>query len=158
MDDQSPSKEQIIEMLMVGFKETPYHQLIDLDFSYQEKEQDSFAVLGKFTKKESLLGNLSRNMVHGGVISGVFDALGGVTCSVALVDRYMHLGPQKGLRKLNRLCTVGLKMDFIAPAKGESFIAQGSILNMGSSIILVEMQMHDDQNKLIASASANYMY
>lgn len=153
MNDPVLSDQQLTQLLIHGFNDTPYHQSLGLVFSLNEGK----FVTGTFSKQERLLGNVRRNMIHGGVLTGVFDALGGVICSVALVEKYKHLGMEKGARKLQRLCTIDLRTDFIAPAKGQTFEAKGEIINLGSSIILVDMFMYDDSEKLIAKASATYM-
>lgn len=146
-------KEGLIKLMLAGFNATPYHQHIGLSMSLENNE-----VRALFSKQACLLGNVSRNMVHGGLVSSVFDAFGGVLCSIELIDRYKDMDRKQGLRKLNRLCTVGLNINYHTPAKAESFITSGKVIHQGSSIMSVSMLMHDDKNTLIASASANYMY
>ncbi len=151
--NKSEDKDMLINLMLTGFNSTPYHQHIGLTML---RETDG--IKARFTKQQQLLGNVSRNMVHGGLVSSVFDAFGGVLCSIELIDKYKDLDRKQGLRKLNRLCTVGLNINYHAPAKAETFIASGTVIHQGSSIMSVSMQMHDEKNILIASASANYMY
>lgn len=145
---------QILNMMIAGFNSTPYHQHIGLSFQYEEKS----GLNARFEKQETLMGNVARKMVHGGVISAVFDALGGVLCSIELIDKYQHMDTKQGLRKLNRLCTVDLNINYHAPAKASFFNASGVVVHQGSSIFHIAMKMHDNKGSLIASANANYMY
>lgn len=158
MDDSTFStpinSEQILGLMIAAFNQTPYHQHIGLVFDHTP-EQGLYA---RFTKQPSLMGNTARNMVHGGVISAVFDALGGVLCSIELIEKYKHLDQTQGIRKLNRLCTVDLSINYHAPAKAELFIAKGEVVHQGSSIFHITMRMFDEKENLIASATANYMY
>jgi len=146
-------KDMLINLMLTGFNATPYHQHIGLSML---REPDG--IKARFSKQQHLLGNLSRNMVHGGLVSSVFDAFGGVLCSIQLIDKYKDMDRKQGLRKLNRLCTVALNINYHAPAKSEIFYASGEVIHQGSSIMSVTMQMHDENKVLIASASANYMY
>jgi uncharacterized protein (TIGR00369 family) len=151
--EQSLEKEKLIELMLAGFNTTPYHQHIGLSMRMEEGQ-----LVAHFSKNEHLLGNVSRNMVHGGLISSVFDALGGVLCSVSLIDKYKDLDRKQGIRKLNRLCTLGLNTNYHAPAKADEYFARGKLSYQGNSIMHAEMQMVDNKDTLIASASASYMY
>jgi len=152
--NQTMPKEQIFDMMIKAFNQTPYHQHIGLVFDYDSQPE----LNARFSKCHEFLGNTARNMVHGCLISGVFDALGGVLCSIELIEKYKHLEQTQGIRKLNRLCTVDLSINYHAPAKADSFIAKGHVVHQGSSIFHISMEMHDNHQTLIPSASANYMY
>lgn len=145
---------QIISLMLDSFNNTPYHQHIGLQFSYQDKH----GLQANFSRTPELLGNQLRKMLHGGLISSVFDALGGVLCSIELIDTYKKLEQKQAIRKLNRLCTIDLNLNYHAPAKAEHFYATGHIVHQGSSIFHVHMKMFDNKQTLIASANANYMY
>jgi uncharacterized protein (TIGR00369 family) len=148
------TKEQILDMMIQAFNQTPYHQHIGLAFDIDEQEN----LNARFSKKAALLGNTARNMLHGGLISGVFDALGGVICSIELIEKYKNLDQKQGMRKLNRLCTVDLNLNYHSPAKAQNYIARGKVIHQGSSLFHIHMEMHDENLNLIASANANYMY
>lgn len=158
MDDsaipENINSDQILSLMIAAFNQTPYHQHIGLVFDYTQEQ----GLHARFDKQSSLMGNIARNMVHGGLISGVFDALGGVLCSIELIEKYKHLDQTQGIRKLNRLCTVDLSINYHAPAKAESYIAKGEVVHQGNSIFHITMRMFDEKENLIASAIANYMY
>ena len=152
--EKTLNSEQILALMLNGFNATPYHRHIGLLFRHDEKN----GLHAHFEKKPELMGNMARDMVHGGLISAVFDALGGVICSIELIEKYKHFEQKQGLRKLNRLCTVSLNLNYYAPAKADSFIAKGKVIYQGSSIFHIAMEMHDNSGKLIASANGSYMY
>jgi len=158
MDDSTFStpinSEQILGLMIAAFNQTPYHQHIGLVFDYTPEQ----GLHAHFNKQATLMGNTARNMLHGGLISGVFDALGGVLCSIELIEKYKHLDQAQGIRKLNRLCTVDLSINYHAPAKAEHYIAKGEVVHQGSSIFHITMRLHDEKESLIATATANYMY
>lgn len=152
--EQNLNGAQILAMMLQGFNGTPYHRHIGLKFNHDAQS----GLQAHFEKKPELMGNVARDMVHGGLISAIFDALGGVICSIELIEKYKHFDQKQGLRKLNRLCTVSLNLNYYAPARAESFIAKGKVIYQGSSIFHIAMEMHDNTGKLIASANGSYMY
>src|SRR5690606_34634907 len=110
MDKTSEQHQQLVELMLAGFNSTPYHQHIGLVF-----ESDySKGIQGRIRQRPELMGNQLRTMLHGALISSVFDALGGVLCSVELIDTYRELERKQALRKLNRLCTVDLNLNYHA--------------------------------------------
>ncbi len=145
--------DKIITLMLAGFNATPYHQHIGLVLNYEQGK-----LKGHFSKQTSLIGNSVRNMVHGGLMSSVFDAVGGVLCSLELIEHYRNLEPRQAIRKLNRLCTTDLSIHYHAPAKAEHFYCTGKVVHRGSSTCHVTMEMHDEHSTLLATAQGSYMY
>ncbi len=147
-------KPKILELMIQGFNLTPFHRHISLSLELDDNDQ----VVARIDKKDELIGNVTRRMLHGGLISSVFDAVGGATCATQMLDSHEDSDPKSGLRRLNRLCTLDLSINYHAPAKADHFEARANIKHQGKSVFHVQMEMSDNKGTLIASASANYMY
>ena len=146
-------KDEIPEMFLLGFQETPFHKNLDLEFALL----DDYTVMVRLRKRQELLGNVLRNMMHGGVISAAFDAVGGAVCTVNVYRKIQHLSPAERVKKLMRICTIDLSVNYLAPAKDDEFDLSARIIKLGSTIANIQMEMHDMSGKLIATGNGNFM-
>jgi uncharacterized protein (TIGR00369 family) len=117
---------------------------------------DMDSVCLKIAMKEELIGNPVRGILHGGVISSVLDATGGMTAAMGVLKRLAG-GPfeEIGKRLLN-VGTIDLRIDFLRPGKGQHFVATGSVMRTGQKVAVVRMQLHNDQDLLIAVGTGTY--
>ncbi len=53
--------------------------------------------------------------------------------------------------------TIDLRIDYLLPGKGRYFIASGSILRIGNKVAITRMELHNDEQRLIAAGSGTYM-
>ena len=146
----SPRIQEILKELK--FDETPFHQTLGLEFTINEDR----SVSAKFAKAPSLMGNMTRGMLHGGAISAVFDAVGGVVCAMNVCLTNVDLPEQEVAKKIARLCTIDLKVDYLAPAIADEYFVKGEIIKFGRSIIVVRMSM-EANGRLIALGQGNFM-
>lgn len=144
----------VIQKLLDGFEQNPFHKNLGLAFSVNE----DLSVIAKMSKQPHLMGNVRKRMLHGGAIAGLFDSVGGVLCAVNIVDRLKNSEPKARTRKLSRLCTVDLKLDYLRPARAEEYWVHGEIVKFGASIIVVNMALYDERNNKIAICGGNFMY
>ena len=146
-------KDEVPEMFLLGFQESPFHKNLGLEFALLE----DYTVVVRLRKSQQLLGNVMRNMMHGGVISAAFDSAGGAVCMVNMYRKFQHLSGEERAKKLVRICTIDLTVNYLAPAKDEEFDLSARIVKLGGTIAHVAMEMHDMSGKLIATASGNFM-
>ena len=150
VENISPLVQEILQEL--EFEQTPFHQTLGLEFTVNEDR----SVSAKFAKAPSLMGNMTRGMLHGGAISAVFDAVGGVVCAINVCLSNADLPKQEVAKKIARLCTIDLKVDYLAPAMADEYSVTGEIIKFGRSIIVVRMSM-EANGRVIALGQGNFM-
>ena len=73
--------------------------------------------------RDELMGNFNRGMLHGGVISSVIDATGGLAASIGIQEKMRGKTLEAKLEKSSRISTIDLRVDFLRPGLGKRFIA-----------------------------------
>lgn len=104
-----------------------------------------------------LIGNVAFQILHGGVAATLLDSIGGI---VAMGEIYCHgKGELKDrIRQVARLATTDMRVDYLSPGRGKHFIATAEALRMGRKGCTMRMSLHNDEGKLIAAATASYVY
>ncbi len=104
--------------------------------------------------KEILIGNYTQGMLHGGVISTLLDVTGTVTAWSGVLRSNRS---EDGIRSaISKIGTIDLRIDYLRPGRGDYFQATGTILRMGNKIAVTRMQLHNDQETLIAVGTGTY--
>jgi len=131
----------------------PFNRLLGVVVTSVTDQGGSMA----FDMREDLIGNVYHRTLHGGVISSVLDAVGGLTASASLVSRATDLSEEKVKMMLARVGTIDLRVDYLRPGRGERFSAGGRIMRAGRKVAVVRMEMHADEALLIAVGTGTYM-
>jgi len=97
-----------------------------------------------------LMGNYKRGMLHGGVISSVIDAVGGLAALMGAQEKMRGKTLATRLEKLERGSTIDLRVDFLRPGIGKWFVATAYVLKAGNKIVVTRIELNNDQNDLIA--------
>lgn len=106
----------------------------------------------------NLIGNISFQILHGGVAATLLDSIGGI---VAMGELYSRAEPDQmadTLKKVSRLATVDLRIDYLAPGRGQYFVARAETLRMGRKGCTMRMTMLNDEGKPIAAGIASYAF
>ena len=106
----------------------------------------------------NLIGNVAFQILHGGVAATLLDSIGGI---VAMGELYKRAEPDQlpdTLKKVSRLATVDMRVDYLAPGRGQYFIAKAETLRMGRKGCTMRMTMVNDEGLAIATAIASYAY
>lgn len=106
----------------------------------------------------SLIGNVAFQILHGGVAATLLDSIGGIVAMGELYKRADRDHIADTVKKVTRLATVDMRVDYIAPGRGKQFIGTAEVLRMGRKGCTTRMHMHNDEGKLIATAIASYAY
>ena len=56
----------------------------------------------------------------------------------------------------SRLGTIDMRVDFLRPGLGEEFVATGTVLRVGRKVAVTRMELHNDEDSLIAVATGAY--
>ena len=107
--------------------------------------------------REELIGNFIRGMLHGGVISSVLDLTGGIIASVELVKHLENVEPDEVARRVARVGTIDLRVDYLRAGKGVYFTASGTVLRKGNKVAVIRTELCNDQNLLIAAGTGTYL-
>lgn len=106
----------------------------------------------RFDMKPELIGNPTRGILHGGVISAVLDVMAGFSIHAAMLDQD-KAGDDEGFPKMG---TIDLRIDFLRPGRGKYFIATGKVARLGSRVAVTHMTLANDEGEEIATGSAAY--
>lgn len=107
---------------------------------------------------DSLIGNVAFQILHGGVAATLLDSIGGIVAMGELYKRADKDHIADTVKKVTRLATVDMRIDYIAPGRGRQFIGSAEVLRMGRKGCTTRMNMHNDEGKLIATGIASYAY
>lgn len=109
-----------------------------------------------FDMRPELVGNTARGVLHGGVISAALDLVGGATAlSQILHDREVRDPGDVG-RVFSRFGTIDLRIDYLRPGAGQSFVATATVLRAGNRVAVTRMQLHNESGDLLAVGTGTY--
>ena len=113
-------------------------------------------VVVRFAMRDELVGNFTRGNLHGGVISSTLDVVGGLVAFIALLDREGVASLADEAEKFSRLGTIDLRVDYLRPGLGKEFSAKGFVLRVGRKVAVTRMELHNDEDLLIAVGTGAY--
>ena len=114
-------------------------------------------VRGLITMKPELVGHYSYGRLHGGVISAVLDAMGGLALMVGIAERHPHDNMLQVMQRFSRMGTIDLRVDYLRPGMGRHFVASAEPTRLGGRIGSTLMRLVNDEGTLIATAAAAYV-
>ena len=107
--------------------------------------------------KPELVGHYAYGRLHGGVISSVLDAMGGLAVMVAIAERHPHDSMQQVMQRFTKLGTIDLRVDYLRQGLGRHFVAIAEPTRLGGRIGSTQMRLLNDEGTLIATAAAAYV-
>ncbi len=110
-----------------------------------------------FSMRPELVGHYLYGRLHGGVISAVLDATGGLAVMWAMAEYFKHESANAVMERFAMLGTVDLRIDYLRQGIGERFAASARIVRLGRRIASTQMELHNDQARLIATGAATYI-
>lgn len=131
----------------------PFHKVIGFEFEQMTIEGCRIS----FNNKPELIGNFIQKILHGGVTATALDVVGGAMAAVGMMDKYPNADEQELGKRLARIGTIDLRVDYVRPGRGESFYAKARLLRSGSKVAVVRMELHDEKDTLIALGTGTYM-
>ena len=143
----------VLNQLIQVFNTSPY-------FAYNEMQMRVVdgQIQGYIEMKPNLIGNISFQILHGGVSATLLDSIGGIVAMAELYNRAEPDQMAETLKKVSRLATVDMRVDYLAPGRGHHFIATAEVLRMGRKGCTMRMNMVNDEGKAIATGIASYAY
>ncbi|WP_416306569.1 thioesterase family protein [Neptunicella sp. SCSIO 80796] len=152
--DKALTAEELQNHVAAVFRDhMPFNQLLGMKIS----QFDQSGVEIRLPWHDGLMGNPIQKILHGGVTAAILDTAGGL---MAILEAVRHM-PQVNLvefqKKISRMSTIDMRVDYLRPGKGEEFIATAKVIRKGSRVAVCRMELHNDAGEHIAFGTATYM-
>lgn len=131
----------------------PFHRLLNLRIDSLTPTD----IRVRIDMREELIGNFIRRILHGGVISSVLDLTGGLIAFAEMLKHLEPVLPDEVAKRLAKVGTIDLRVDYLRMGEGEYFIATGSVLRKGNKVAVIRTELCNDQNVLIAAGTGTYL-
>jgi uncharacterized protein (TIGR00369 family) len=153
MDGRSNDQKLFSVINEVFTEKIPFNKFLGVRIEWLGYER----VTVSFQMREELMGNYRREMLHGGVISSVIDATGGLCAAMGVQQTMSRRTLEARLERLGKVSTIDLRVDFLRPGVGKGFIAKAHNLRTGNKIAVARVELSNDQNDLIAVGTGSYL-
>lgn len=152
---RSPEEQHRLEVALVDLFERriTFNQVLGLKIA-AVKVGDVRATIDM---KPELVGHYSYGRLHGGVISAVLDAMGGLALMVGIADRYPHDNTLQVMQRFSKMGTIDLRVDYLRQGLGRQFTATAEVTRLGARIGSTQMRLVNDEGTLIATGAAAYV-
>jgi len=114
-------------------------------------------VRATFAMRPELVGHYTYGRLHGGVISSVLDALGGLALMVAIGDHFCSDNTLQVMHRFGKMGTIDLRVDFLRQGLGRHFVASAEVTRLGGRVGSTQMRLLNDEGTLIATGAAAYI-
>lgn len=153
MDNCTNDKEFLLVINEMFSEKIPFNKVLGL--KVESINSDCVKIL--FEMRDELMGNYKRGMLHGGVISSVIDATGGLAAFIGIQEKMRGKTLEEKLERSGRISTIDLRVDFLRPGLGKWFVATAYTLRTGNKVTVTRIELHNDQNDLIAVGTGSYL-
>ena len=145
---------EMLELLKVIYEQQmPFNRLLDIRIPSLTLTD----IQVRIDMRQELIGNFIREILHGGVISSILDLTGGLVASMELLKHMEGMEMEEIGKRMAKVGTIDLRVDFLRPGKGAYFLATGTILRKGSKVAVVRTEFSNDQKVLIAAGTGTYL-
>ncbi len=153
--DKQAKQQLVMKHLKDVFKnQVPFHQFIGFEFDQVSKDSCRIS----FHKRPELIGNFVQGILHGGVTATALDVVGGAMAAAGMLSKNVDASEEVLAKKLTKVSTIDLRVDFVRPGYGDAFYAKARLLRSGSKVAVVRMELHsEDNDKLVALGTGTYM-
>ena len=106
--------------------------------------------------RDDLVGNPAYRTLHGGVVASILDIIGGHAVFLSVFKQLRGQPLEKKLKRVSKIGSIDLRIDYLRPGTGNSFTATASILRTGNKVAVVRMQLQNDEDSLVAVGTGSY--
>lgn len=132
----------------------PFNRALGMELESVTKKR--FAQLA-FKNQPMMVGNWAQSILHGGVIASALDVAVGSGVRGKYLNRHETISEDELRQRLSRMGTIDLRVDYLRPGRGERFTATSSLLRAGNKVAVARVELHNEEQLYIASATATYM-
>lgn len=133
-----------------------YHMPFNRALGWSWNAMKAFAQLA-FNNQPMMVGNWAQSILHGGVIASALDVAAGLVCVGSTLTRHETISEDELRQRLSRMGTIDLRVDYLRPGRGNRFTATSSLLRAGNKVAVARVELHNEDQLYIASATATYM-
>lgn len=145
--------DRALEMVKPLSDGMPFNQLLGVTL---DKVMPSGAEMS-IRHRPELANNPLNGVLHGGVISGVLDVTGGFAALAALVFEEGLDTQEAILERFVGFGTVDLRVDYLRPGRGESFVSTATVMRSGRRIAVTRMEFINDDGRLLSTGTGTYV-
>jgi len=146
IDEQQHAVRQLFERI-------PFNEYLGIELDEVSRQR----VVMHLPMKQELVGNFFHGILHGGVIASLLDVVGGAMAMIGAFEKHQHLTTEERALRLSRLGTIDLRIDYLRPGRGNRFTCTSSLLRAGNKVAVARVELHNEEQVYIASATATYM-
>lgn len=151
--DKDPELKSLMDFFMSIRDQRP---TFDSFMALEDESQDLDVARMKLTIRNDFIGNLVYRTLHGGLIAAMLDTTGGAAVFFHVYKKVKGKPRDFQVKKISKNATVDLRVDYLLPGTGKEFLATARILRAGNKFVVTRMELHSDQNALIAAGTATY--
>lgn len=144
-----------LNLAMNFLQQIPFNKVLGLEPISLSDSRCEF----KMVMKDELIGNFLQGILHGGVISTALDVTGGAMALIGTWQK-MHkeeIPQEERPKRLSKLGTIDMRVDYLQPGKGKEFIASATLLRIGNKVAVTRMEFHNEKNELLAVGTGTYL-
>jgi len=153
MGESAKGINSALKIVREVYDNLPFNRLLGLKVEFLEIDRAGF----RFAMKNELVGNTVHGILHGGVISTVLDATGGITATASAVERMRDLSNDGVVKLISRIGTIDMRVDYLRPGRGIRFHSAGSVMRTGRKVAVTRMELKNEENLLIAVGTGTYI-
>ena len=143
----------INEAITQIFRDMPFNQLLGLVFVRYDNDQVEIHM----PANQQLTGNPMLGILHGGVTASILDTAGGLMAVLEAVRHMPDVAIDELRQRLRKVGTIDMRVDYLRPGSGDTFIATAHVIRKGSRVAVCRMELHNDQGTHIAVGTGTYM-
>ena len=152
MHEDETDMELLLQIVRDIFENMPFNQLLGLKVDYLKTDRAGVT----FPMTKELIGNVTHRILHGGVISGVLDATGGMMAIASTLVRMQGLSSDEIKHRISRNGTLDMRIDYLRPGKGVQFFSSATVIRTGGKIAVIRMELKNQEDVLIAVGTGAY--
>ncbi len=154
MTVNSSEEAALLNFLLELYQEKiPFNRVLGISISSLSFERAMIT----FKMKSEFVGNFMQNTLHGGVISAVLDATGGLIASAGLIQKRKDLSGGEIMKLFAMVGTIDLRVDYLRPGRGNHFLSTATIMRTGKKVAVTRMELENDRHLLIAVGTGTYL-
>jgi len=140
-------------ILRNAWEESPFNRLLGFGVDHVNAQEGQIS----FATKPELIGNFYQGILHGGVISAVIDAAGSLAAYASALTGTKNLQPEEATRRLAKMGTIDMRVDYLRPGKGAEFRCVGTVVRTGARVAVTRMELFNQEGTLIAVGTGAYL-
>jgi uncharacterized protein (TIGR00369 family) len=152
-DEMEEDISRVLAAIRRNWEYSPFNRLLGLRIDYVGTGEARVSLLAK----PELIGNFHQGILHGGVISSVLDATGGLAVFTSALMRTRGLSLDEIAHRMARMGTIDLRVDYLRPGKSQEFRCTGTVIRMGKKVAVPRMELVDQEGTLIAVGTGVYL-